>query len=150
MQKARFMDRRNGVTNLDSNLDRLGWLYRRFLRESLLDRLAIDPFHPETDDVPDALGAINRDDVGMPDARDEATFLDDGGRARIAGIRPGRQELQRNFAIEAGVPRAVDVSKRAAVNRLQDAKVTPRLRPAYRFVTGALVPMEVGQSRQHS
>ena len=86
----------------------------------------------------------------MEHAREKATFLHDGGRARIAGVRLGRQQLQRNFAIETGVPGAVNVSKCAAANRLQDANVPPRLRSAHRFATGALVPMKVDNSRQNS
>ena len=100
---------------------------RQSPREPLLDRLAVDQFHPETDGVPDPLGSVNGDDVGMADAREEAAFLDDRGRARISGIGSGRQELQRNFAIETGVPGAVHAPECAAADRLQDADVPPCL-----------------------
>ena len=57
-------------------------------------------------------------------------------------------ELQRNFAIETGIPRAVHASKCAAANRLEDVEVSPRLRSPCRFVTGALLPMEVDKRRE--
>ena len=136
------------MANLDSDLDCVGgrqWS----LRDSLFDRLTVDPFHPETDGVPDTFGTIDCDDVRMAHAREKPTFLHHGRRARIAGVRPGRQELQRNFAIKMRVPGAVNISKCAAANQLQDANMPPRERSAHRFGVG-LLPMKVGNSRQNS
>ncbi len=103
-------------------------LERQTLREPLLDCLAVDQFHPETNGVPDPLGAVNGDDVGMADAREEAAFFDDGGRAGIFDIGPRGQELQRNFAIESSVPGAVHVPEGAMTKWLQDTDVPPDLR----------------------
>src|SRR5262245_38198012 len=107
MKKARSVDRSDGVTDLHGALNRLGRLHRRSSSESLLDRLALNPFHPEAYRVADPLCAMNRDDIRMAHAREEPAFLDNRGRTRGSGVRLRRQELQRNFAIEPAVPPAV-------------------------------------------
>jgi hypothetical protein len=146
VQKAGAVDSRNGVANLGADLKDLGRLEWWPLREPLFDCLAVDQFHPETNGVPDALGAIDRDDVGVADAREEPTFLDDGGRARIFGIGSRGLELQRNFAIETRVPCTVDVPECTGAKWLQDTDVPPCLRWTRRF--RALLPMKVGERRQ--
>src|SRR5690349_14272245 len=103
MKKTRSVDRSNGVTDLHCDLNRLGRPHRGPPSEPLLERLAVDPFHPEADRVADPLCAMNRDDVRMAHAREEAAFLDDRGRARASDVRLRRQELQRNFTIETTV-----------------------------------------------
>ena len=72
-----------------------------------------------------ALGAVDGDDVRMADAGEQASFFDDGVPTRRLR-RFGRQQLQRDVAIEPRVPRAVDVAERAAADALEHAEVTPR------------------------
>ena len=44
----------------------------------------------------------------------------------FAGRATGRQELQRDLAIEPRVPGAVDLSERAPADPLEEPKMTPR------------------------
>jgi hypothetical protein len=148
VQKTGSVNRGNGVTDLESDLNCLGRVQRRSLCQPLLDRLAIDPFHPEADCVADPLRAVNRDDIGMAHAREEAAFLDDRRRTRFARVRVRGEELQRDFAIETCIPGTEHVSKGAAAKRLEDAKMAPCLRPRCRF--GAALPMEVDKGREKS
>jgi len=83
----------------------------------------------------------------VADAREEAPFLDNGGRARIFGIGSRRQKLQRNFAIETRVPRTVDMPESTGPKWLQDTDVPPCLRWTRRF--RALLPVKVGERRQN-
>ena len=61
---------------------------RTVLAQFVLERAAVDELHPDADAAVDPLGSVDRDDVGVADAREQTPFLDDGGRGRRS-IRAG-------------------------------------------------------------
>ena len=75
--------------------------------------------------IADPLGAVDRDDVRVAHAGQQAALFDDRGRARPVGDRRGRQQLQRDLAVEPRVPGAVDLAEGAAADALEHAQVTP-------------------------
>ena len=100
------------------------------LAQHLFERPAAHELHPEPDVVADLLGAVNRDDVAVANAGEQAAFgNDERGRARRRHCG-GREKLERDFAIEARIPRAVDLAERALADPLDELKVTPRRRHA--------------------
>jgi hypothetical protein len=82
---------------------------------------AVDILHPQADAVVDPLGAINRDDAGVPDAGEQPTFFDDRCRKLVGGHRIDRQQLEGHLAIQTGVPRSVDVAERTVPDPFQQA-----------------------------
>jgi len=93
MEKARSVDRSNGVADLHGDLNRLGRPDWGSSSEPLLDGLALDPFHPKPDRVADPFCAMNGDDIRMAHACEETAFMDDRGRTCVSDVRLRRQEL---------------------------------------------------------
>src|SRR5688572_10393608 len=60
----------------------------------------------------------------MTDLRQQSTFLDNRALT-AAGRRCGRDELQRDLTIEAGVPGAEDFAERAVANSLDQPERSP-------------------------
>ena len=95
------------------------------LLEQLLERVALDKFHPETDAAADLFRAVNGDDVRVTDFGEEPPFLNDRARGLLVRGRRGGQELQGNFAIEPRVEGAEDLAEGAVSDAFEQAQVTP-------------------------
>ena len=112
-------------------------------RRALLERLPLDELHPQADAIVDLLGAVDGHDVGVADAGQQAALFDDrAGPAR--GVTGGRQELQRHFAVEPRVPRAIDLAEGAGAEALGDTKVAP----VGAGVGSRTVAVQVGDARR--
>ena len=125
MQKTSVVHGSNRATELDADLDGLRHSEAPALLENLFERTSLDELHPQADLVSDSLGAVDGHDVRVANLRQQAAFFDDRARARLAGARVRRQELERDVAIEPGVAGAIDLSERAATNRLDQFQVSP-------------------------
>ena len=80
----------------------------------------------------DAGGAVDADDVGVSNARQQPALVDDLVGMRV-GIRRATQQLERDLAIELGIPRAIDVAEGAAGKVLEHLEMPePRRRSACR------------------
>jgi hypothetical protein len=89
------------------------------LRDELMQRAAVDVFHPQTDAIVDPLGPVDGDDVWVTDACEQPAFLDDR-RFHLAGLRPvDRHQLERDLPVQARVPRPVHVPEGALPDLLE-------------------------------
>ena len=79
------VDRRNGPTQLDADGHRFCARESLACGEKLLQRLSLDQLHPQADLIPDSLGSMNGDDVGVPNLREQTAFGDDGRCTRLVG-----------------------------------------------------------------
>ena len=77
MQQARAVHGGHGTTELEANVHRVSRAERCLLLEDLLERVATNELHPEADLVANLLGTINRYDVRMAHASEQAAFMDD-------------------------------------------------------------------------
>src|SRR5207244_6830216 len=73
----------------------------------------------------DALGPVDGDNVRMPDARQQAPFLDDS--RRVAARFVSAKNLEGDLAIESSIPGPVHVSERPPSNLFDDAERAPLL-----------------------
>src|SRR5688572_8739824 len=115
MEYTRAVHRRHGASYINADLDGFRPTEYFAIVDDLLERAAPDEFHPETDACADLLGAVDRDDVWMPHAREEPALLDDGGRVLAFG-RGRVDQLECHLAIESGVPRPVHLPECAAAD----------------------------------
>ena len=93
--------------------------------EDVLEGIAANELHPESDLIGNLLGTVDGDDVRMPYPGQQSALVDDRGRCPIAGGAIGWQQLQRDFPIEPRVPRAVNLSEGSLADPLDELKVTP-------------------------
>ena len=125
MQQAGAVHGRHRATELETDVDSFGGADHLPLVEDLLEGVAANELHPQADPISNLLGAVDGDYVRMPHPREQSAFVDDCGRCTFAGGAIGRQELQRDLAIEPRIPGAVDLSERAPADPLDNPKVTP-------------------------
>ena len=100
------MNSHQRATDLDSDPRRVYCRHRPSSSDLGGQCLAADILGPNADTAVDPLGTVDRQHIGMPDAREQPTFFDDG-RRRV-GCVLGNQ-FQGDFAVEAGIPGAIDV-----------------------------------------
>ena len=99
----------------------LGWK-RTSGGELGLERLTLDELHPEAGAPIDALRPVDRGDVRMADPRHQPAFVHD---EPVLGPIVMAQQLERDVAIEARVPGAIDVAEAPAADLLVDAEGAP-------------------------
>ena len=93
------------------------------------------------------LGAVDLDDVRMTHTRKPARLLEQSiVRVLGAGLRPRMialvvQQLERDFPVQRGVPRAVDLARRALADAIEERQTSPVR------TTGARVERLVGRRR---
>ena len=112
MDDALLMRRFEGFGDLLGNRQR--FVEReRSARDPLRQILALDEFHDEGADVPRGLNAVDGCDVGVIEGRERVGFA---GESRepfgITGEELG-QDLERDVAIELGVPRPIHLAHAA-------------------------------------
>ena len=116
---------RHGITQLDAD----GCGFRdgedSARLERVFERLAVDELHPQADAVFDLFRAVDGDNVRVANARKQTAFVNDRSRVPAAGDGAGRQKLERDFAVEACIPGAVDPPERTAADRLQHSQRSP-------------------------
>lgn len=98
---------------------------RAALLELCCQRLAVDELHPDADATVDALGSVDDDHVRVADAGEEPAFVDDRATQLALDGCAVTQELERDLAIEARVPGAIDVAVGAVPDLLDDGQRTP-------------------------
>jgi hypothetical protein len=64
----------------------------------------------------------------MVHAGQQTTFLDDLAGARVGQRRVRGQQLQRHLTVEPRIPGAIDLTERAATDRLEQAQMSPACR----------------------
>jgi hypothetical protein len=84
--------------------------------------MTVDVVHPDPDAVSDALGAMNGDDVWMPDAR-QRTPVGQGAIFLVSLAQT--QQLQSDDAIKAGVARPIDLTEAPLVDCIEDLEWSP-------------------------
>ena len=97
------------------------------IRDELLERLAPNELGPETDATVVLLGAIDLDDVLMAEPGQTPGLLhhhEPAPRPRRPGLVDMKQ-LQRDVAVELGVPRAKDVAGAALADELEEDETPP-------------------------
>ena len=119
MEQTGGMHGGNGGTELNADRERLGRAEGLPLLDGLREREALDELHPQTDLIADALGAVDSDDVGMAHTCQQPALFDNRRRARRLARRCSGQDLQRDLAIESGVPGAVHLAKGTAPDSLE-------------------------------
>ena len=87
-----------------------------------LERLTLDELHPQAGATVDALRPVDGGDVGMAHARHQPAFVHD---EPVLGPIVVAQQLERDVAIEARVPGAIDVAEAPAADLLVDAEGAP-------------------------
>src|SRR4029453_19592225 len=86
---------------------------------------AAHELHAEADPPFVDLDAVHGDDVGMPDARQQAPFAGDARRLRIVMEIVEAEQLERHLAFEMTIPRAIDLAERAAAEPLDPRQLRP-------------------------
>ena len=94
------------------------------LLEDVLEREPADELHPQTDTTLDRLRAVDGDDVGMRDAREQPSLGEELRRHRF-GAGALAQQLQGDVAIERRVAREVDVAERSAAHATDHDELCP-------------------------
>ena len=122
------MHRRHRAAELETDADSFGGADHLSLVEDLVEGVAANELHPQADPIRNLLGTVDGDDVRMPHPREQSAFVDDCGRGTFAGGAIGRQEFQRDLAIEPRIPGPVDLSERAPADPLDEPKMTPHHR----------------------
>ena len=110
------------ATDLDADPRRLYCRHRPASSDLRGQRLAADVLGPNADTAVDTLGTVDRQHIGMPDAREQPSFFDDR-RRRVGGVLG--DQFQGDFAVETGIPGAIDVAERSAANLLEDDERAP-------------------------
>ena len=88
------------------------------------ERPAVDELHPQADAAVRLTGAEDPDDVGMPDPREEAPFLEDAA-LEVGKVDAGVEELQRDDAVQR-IEGPVDGAEGASADGLEHGQVAPR------------------------
>jgi hypothetical protein len=86
----------------------------------------LDELHPETGPAIEALSTVDRRHVRVTDARHQPPFFNDGGIGWTCVGIASPQELECDFPIETGVPRAIYVAEATMPERLDDPERAPR------------------------
>src|SRR5262249_36154654 len=99
-------------------------------RDQHRQRAALDVLHRQADFATDALRAVDGDDVWVPDAGHQLTLA----QHRVLGDAVQAvhvDDLQRDIALQRGVPRAMHDAEAAATDLLEQHEAAPR-RPGRR------------------
>jgi hypothetical protein len=107
-----------------------------------------DEFHAQADGIVVLIDAVNGHDIGVADAREQASFLNDRrGPLRVV------HDLQRDFTLECGIPGEVHGAEAAASELAADVESAPcfrqrrwrnRWRGPRRFAGGAVGGSKIG------
>ncbi len=125
VQQPDGVRRRERATEVDSDRDRFGRRERSALVQSHRERLAVNELGPDAALPVDSLGAVDGDHVGMPDAGEQAALLDRPARLIRGFVLAPMKQFQRDLAIEAGVPRTIDLAKSAGSDALEQRQRAP-------------------------
>ena len=131
VQQSGTVHGRQGLAQIDADRRRLPRAERPLLLDDLMQGAAADELHPDADPAIPRLGSVHGNHVGMAHAREQPAFVDHARRIaqRCRGIiRRGSaaQKLQRDFAVQLRVPRAIDLAKGAASDRFEQPEMPPR------------------------
>src|SRR5215831_1640235 len=103
------MDGRERPAELDAHPGDLAGIELFSFGEDLLQVAAVDELHPEPDPAVDLVGVIDGDDVRMPDAREQARFLQDPIALELRSFAV--EELDRDLAVELRIPGPIDLAE---------------------------------------
>ena len=104
--------------------------HRAACLHQLLERLAVHQLHPQARHAVDHVGAVDSDDMLVPDAREHAAFLH-----HHIGIGHALKQLERDQPLEPGVPGAIHGAVRSAADDVQQIEMAPA-RPVGHQVAG--------------
>ncbi len=121
MDEPRLVYRRHRTAQVRADEGRLVRAEHAALMQRLLEREAVDEFHPQAHGAFELVHPVHNHDVRMPDARKQTAFADDGRRALRS-----LENLQRDFSLEARIPRQMDRSEAPFPDRATQLERTPR------------------------
>ena len=131
VQQPGAVDGRERGADVEADERGLAGAERSACLTSLVERLAAHELGPEADPAIVLLGAVDLDDVLVPQPREATGFFHDP-RARVARTVDQVvlvQQLQRNVAVELGVPGAEDVAGRSLADGSRRTR-RPHRRPS--------------------
>ena len=128
VDQARSVNGGERPAEVDADEGRLAGAHRAVGVEPLLERLAFEELHPETDAALVRVGSVDVDDVGVAQPGEPASLGDHRlFERRVFGtIRV--QQLQRHLARELRIPRAIDGAVSAAADQLAQMQRAPLVR----------------------
>jgi hypothetical protein len=127
VQQPGAVDRRERGADIQADECRLARTERAAIPHELLERLAPDEFCPETDAAVVLLDAVDLHDVLVAETG-QTSGLFHQTRVRIVAAVAGlvvMEQLQRDVAVELGVPRAEDVAGCAFAYELEEDETSP-------------------------
>ena len=127
MNKACVVHGGHSRAELDAGVHRLARIAPAVLLQPLLERAAANELHPQAHAVADLLRVKDRDDARMADLGEQPALADNRSHLRICGVLR-RHQLDRDFTIEACVPRPVHLAEGAAANPFEQLEVAPGFR----------------------
>ncbi len=145
------MHRRERLAEIDAHQRRFAGAEGPAFVQLLVERFPLEQLHPDPGDAVEDVRAEHGDDIGVPDARQPPSFGDHA--VHSGGIR-GRNELQRDVAIEFGITSAIDGAEGAAAEHAADLERPPAAARFERrprdgvFVDGVAAPVQIGERRE--
>src|SRR5439155_17846934 len=98
---------------------------RSLRAQHALERLTLHEVHAQADAPLVRLDVEDADDVDVPNPGERATFTHQAlGHTRVGDVRV--KNLDRDLALEFGIPRAVDVAEASFANLLHQLVPPPR------------------------
>ena len=76
MHESRGVDRSERARQIHADARDFFVIEQALFLQFLLERAAADEFHPQSDASIDPIRAVDRDDIGMTNAREQAPFFD--------------------------------------------------------------------------
>ena len=127
VQQPGAVNRRERGADVQSDECRLAGTELAAIGDELLERLASNELGPETDATVVLLGAVDLHDVLVAEPGQTSGLLHHPS-LRVTCVGPGlvdMKQLQRDVAVELGVPRAKDVARGALADELEEDETAP-------------------------
>lgn len=127
VQQASRVHGRQGAGQLDAGQQRFFDAEAPVAFDHLVERVAGDQLHPHAGHAIMRVRAVNRDDVRVAEAGEEAAFLQ---RVGVGGRIVAREQLEGDLARQVRIPGPVHRAARAASDLAADFEIAPaRRRP---------------------
>ena len=127
VQQPGAVDRRERSADIQADECRLARTERSTIGDELLERLASDELRPETDATVMFLGAVDLHDVLVAETG-QTPGLFHQARVRLAAAAASlvvMEQLQRDVAVEVGVPRAEHVAGCTCADEIEEDETPP-------------------------
>ena len=132
VQETGGVQRRQGPAQVETDADHLPRAHHAVIADHRGQGLAVDVLHPDAGLVVVFVGAVDHHYIGVTDAGEVPRL----GQRSMGGMRVPAQQLDRDLALEARIPAAVDRPERPFAERLEQDEMTPRARRIGRGLGG--------------